>query len=227
MPRALVVWGSRNSSRADWAHGCATLGEAGVESLDLASIGHEPLVDDVDAATARVRQWGVQPGDFVLAIGGGSAIDLAKAVAALATNSESDTVRDYLEGVGRGLQITQPPLPLVAMPTTAGTGSEATKNAVISSYDPLFKKSLRSDLMIPRVVLVDPELTISLPPVDHGAHRFGRDHAACGELHLASRAGRSRRRWPWPALPLAVAALPVAVRDGNTGRHARRCRMRR
>ena len=103
-------------------------------------------------------------GDFVLAVGGGSAIDLAKAAAAMVTNDASASVGDYLEGVGRGLQITQPPLPVMAMPTTAGTGSEATKNAVISSYDPPFKKSLRSERMLPRVVLVDPELSASVPP---------------------------------------------------------------
>ena len=77
---------------------------------------------------------------FLLAIGGGSAIDLAKAVSALATNREGDSVKDYLEGVGEGLQIENVPLPLMVVPTTSGTGSEATKNAVISSYDPPFKK---------------------------------------------------------------------------------------
>src|SRR5205823_2390217 len=103
-------------------------------------------------------------GGFVLAIGGGSAIDLAKAAAAMATNGDGASVSDFLEGVGRGLAIERPPLPLLAMPTTAGTGSEATKNAVISSHDPTFKKSLRSDQMMARVVLVDPELAVSVPP---------------------------------------------------------------
>src|SRR6185369_15141315 len=96
--------------------------------------------------------------------GGGSALDLAKAVTAMATNRESATVTDYLEGVGRGLKLIADPLPMLAMPTTAGTGSEATKNAVISSYEPPFKKSLRSDRMVPRIVLVDPELSATVPP---------------------------------------------------------------
>ncbi len=99
-----------------------------------------------------------------LRLGGGSAIDLGKAVAAMATNRQGESVADYLEGVGRGLRFTQPPLPVLAMPTTAGTGSEATKNAVISSYDPPFKKSLRSEQMVPCAVLVDPELSMSVPP---------------------------------------------------------------
>jgi alcohol dehydrogenase class IV len=123
----------------------------------------EPEVVDVDAAVERLLSLGVRAADCVVAIGGGSAIDLAKAVAALATNRHGESVKDFLEGVGRGLKIERPPLPMLAMPTTAGTGTEATKNAVISSFDPPFKKSLRSDLMIPKIVLVDPELTVSLP----------------------------------------------------------------
>jgi alcohol dehydrogenase class IV len=100
----------------------------------------------------------------LLAIGGGAAIDLAKAAAALVTNRQGDSVRDFLEGVGKGLQVTEPPLPLLAMPTTGGTGTEATKNAVISVDDPPVKKSMRSPLMVPKLVLVDPELAVSVPP---------------------------------------------------------------
>lgn len=113
---------------------------------------------------SRLRDLGGGlPGDLVLAIGGGAALDLGKAVSALATNRHSDTVRDFLEGVGRGLQITERPLPLIALPTTSGTGSEATKNAVISSQSGKFKKSLRSDWMIPAIALIDPELTVTCP----------------------------------------------------------------
>jgi alcohol dehydrogenase class IV len=138
------------------AHGC--------EVVRIASASREPEVEDVDAAVASVRESGAGEADFVLAVGGGSAIDLAKAVAALATNRHGDSVRDFLEGVGRGLKLDQPPLPILAMPTTAGTGSEATKNAVISSFDPPFKKSLRSDLLVPHTVIIDPELTLTNPP---------------------------------------------------------------
>src|SRR4029453_1065020 len=124
----------------------------------------EPLVDDVDRCAAFLRESRAGPGDLLLAVGGGAAIDLAKTAAALVTQDTTNSVLDYLEGVGKGLKIVNAPLPVLAMPTTAGTGSEATKNAVISSYDPPFKKSLRSELMVPRIVLVDPELSTSVSP---------------------------------------------------------------
>ena len=135
----------------------------GADTVFLESILHEPEVADVDRVAARVRDLGLKPDDFVLAVGGGAAIDLGKAVAAMAVNDQSPTVRDYLEGVGRDLKLLQDPLPVLAMPTTAGTGAEATRNAVISSYDPPFKKSLRSEKILPRIALVDPELTVSVP----------------------------------------------------------------
>ncbi len=163
--RAFVVSGSRTlASSGVLGSILDTLREAEIDTVDVAAIAREPLVEDVDAATATIRAAGVRRGDFVLGIGGGSALDLAKAASAMATNTESDTVRDYLEGVGTGLQLANDPLAMLAVPTTAGTGTEATKNAVISGRDPAFKKSLRSDRMIPRIALVDPELTQSLPP---------------------------------------------------------------
>ena len=163
--RAWFVVGSRTLQRSgvvDALH--KSLAAAGVDSSPLASIDHEPLTTDVDEAVAAIKSAGVRGGDFLLAVGGGSAIDLAKAVAALAPQAEAAGVRDYLEGVGRGLKLAAEPLPILAMPTTGGTGTEATKNAVISSYDPLFKKSLRDARLVPRTVLVDPELSVSLPP---------------------------------------------------------------
>ena len=147
-----------------------------IESVELVRLDHEPEVADVDLLVAQMTDERVDQDDFVLALGGGSAIDLAKAIAAMATNRKSSTVRDYLEGVGRGLKLENDPLPIVALPTTAGTGAEATKNAVISYYgspddqdtvltchDPPFKKSLRDNRLMPRLALVDPELTVTAP----------------------------------------------------------------
>lgn len=162
--RAWLVTGSRTLEQNGTLAALAdSLRQGGVEVTPLAAIHREPEVADVDAASAKLREQGVREGDFVVAIGGGSALDLGKAVAAMATNRQSETVKDYLEGVGRGLKLEVAPLPVLAMPTTAGTGSEATRNAVISNSEPAFKKSLRSDQMVPEVVIVDPELTASAP----------------------------------------------------------------
>ncbi len=118
----------------------------------------EPTPDIVDAAAAMGRSAGV---DAVLGIGGGSALDTAKAAAAVITSG--GRVRSYLEGVGDGSQITADPLPFIAAPTTAGTGTEVTKNAVIMSVKERFKVSMRDDRMMARVAVVDPELTVSVP----------------------------------------------------------------
>lgn len=162
--RVFVVSGSRKLEASGILDSLMdSLRQQGCECLHVATISHEPEVADVDTLVADILSHRPGAGDCLLAVGGGSAIDLAKAAAAMVTNREGSSVCDYLEGVGRGLKITQPPLPLIAVPTTAGTGTEATKNAVISSYAPAFKKSLRSDLMVPTIVMVDPELTTTLP----------------------------------------------------------------
>jgi alcohol dehydrogenase class IV len=100
--------------------------------------------------------------DAVVGLGGGSALDAAKAIAALATNAGDPT--DYLEVVGLGRPLTAAPLPLIAVPTTAGTGSEVTRNAVLTVSSHGVKASLRSPLMLPRIAVVDPMLTLDLPP---------------------------------------------------------------
>lgn len=163
--RVFLVSGSRTLRKSSvWTEIQQSLDATQLQTVDLGVISREPEVEDVDSFVARlIEQGGGQPGDIVLAIGGGAALDLGKAIAALATNRQSDTVKDYLEGVGRGLQITERPLPFMAMPTTSGTGSEATKNSVISSQSGGFKKSLRSDRMIAEVALLDPELTVTCP----------------------------------------------------------------
>jgi len=100
--------------------------------------------------------------DVVISIGGGSVIDAGKAIAAIATNGGEPL--DFLEVVGKGQAITARPLPFIAVPTTAGTGSEVTRNAVLGSPEHGVKASLRSPLMLPLVAVVDPELTYGLPP---------------------------------------------------------------
>ncbi len=100
--------------------------------------------------------------DMVIGIGGGSALDAGKAIAALLTN-QGDLL-DYLEVIGRGQPLVNPPAPYIAIPTTAGTGAEVTRNAVLLSPEHKVKVSLRSAMMLPKVALVDPDLTHSMPP---------------------------------------------------------------
>jgi alcohol dehydrogenase class IV len=99
--------------------------------------------------------------DMVIGLGGGSVLDTGKAIAALMTNPAKIT--DYLEVVGKGQPLLNAPLPYIAIPTTAGTGTEVTRNAVIEAMEQNVKVSLRSPLMLPRVALIDPELTYDLP----------------------------------------------------------------
>lgn len=218
--RALIVVGSRT------LNGNGTIDEIErrlqaeqIETLRLAAIDREPLVTDVDRATGRLKSEGLRDGDFLLAIGGGSAIDLAKAIAAMAPQRESASVQDYLEGVGRGLKLVAPPLPILAIPTTGGTGTEATKNAVISSFDPPLKKSLRDERLVPRVVLVDPELSVSVPPATTAW--TGMDAITqLIEAYITKNARPMPQALCLEGLRLALPAVETAVRDG-TDRAAR------
>lgn len=119
----------------------------------------EPDIAAVEAAVAAARSAGC---DLVVGVGGGSVLDSAKAIAALVVSDGA--VLDHLEVIGRGEPLRRPPLPCVAVPTTAGTGSEVTRNAVLTSPAHRVKVSLRSALMLPRLAIVDPELTLDLPP---------------------------------------------------------------
>lgn len=130
----------------------------GLECAALPVSG-EPTVELARDGVRLLRNEGC---DVVIAVGGGSAIDAGKAVAALAANSGEPL--DYLEVVGKGQDLLNAPLPFIAVPTTAGTGAEVTRNAVLASPEHGVKASLRSPLMLPRLALVDPELTYDLPP---------------------------------------------------------------
>jgi alcohol dehydrogenase class IV len=124
----------------------------------LATSG-EPRLEDVERGVTLARG---NRCDLIIALGGGSAIDAGKAIAALITNDGD--ILDHLEVIGRGKPITRPPVPFIAIPTTAGTGAEVTRNAVIASPEHRVKVSLRSPLLLAKVALVDPELTCELPP---------------------------------------------------------------
>jgi alcohol dehydrogenase class IV len=217
---AWIVSGGRSGGASGGLDGVeAACRAAGIPTRRVASSTGEPTVDDVATALAALPAAD-REGAVIVAVGGGATIDLAKAVAALATNatglattSAADldaVVVDHLEGVGRGLSIMRPPLPLVAVPTTAGTGAEATRNAVISCPRRRFKKSMRSPLMVPRAAVVDPMLTLSCP----------RGTTAASGLDCITQLVEAficRFRQPLPralvldALPRAVAALPKVL----------------
>ena len=192
-----------------------SLRAAGVEPVPLATLLHEPEVADVDRVAADIRGRRPGEGDFLIGIGGGAAIDLAKATAAMATNPQSPTVKDYLEGVGRGLKLSERPLPVMALPSTAGTGAETTKNAVISSYDPPFKKSLRDDRLVPRIALVDPQLTVTVPPAVTAAS--GMDAIAqLIESYVSRKSQLIPRALAVQGLKMALPAIAEAVENGTS-----------
>lgn len=134
------------------------LAAQGVEGA-VFTIGGEPTVAVVQQGTQQAR---AEKADLVIGFGGGSAMDTAKAVAIMLTNPGEPL--DYLEVIGRGQMLSQPGVPCIAIPTTAGTGSEVTRNAVLGAPEQRVKVSMRSPFMLPRLALVDPELTYSLPP---------------------------------------------------------------
>ncbi|RKX34069.1 MAG: alcohol dehydrogenase [Verrucomicrobia bacterium] len=152
--RVLVVTGS-NTRRA----------AALIDRLEEVEIYHqvfsvpgEPTTETIQEGVAAARSFSA---GIIVAMGGGSAIDAGKAIAAVTTNPGD--LFDHLEVIGRARPLVQPPLPFVAIPTTAGTGAEVTRNAVIASPKHQVKVSLRSPLMLPRLAIIDPLLTHDLP----------------------------------------------------------------
>ncbi len=152
--RALLVTG-RTGERA--ALLTELLNRGGISPVMFAAEG-EPTLDTVRRGAKAARNGC----DLVIGFGGGSAMDAAKAIAVLATNSGEPL--DYLEVIGKGEAFTNAPLPCIAIPTTAGTGAEVTRNAVLGSPEHGLKASLRGPFLLPKAAIVDPELTVSLPP---------------------------------------------------------------
>jgi alcohol dehydrogenase class IV len=229
--QAWLVGGGRSFVRSPARQAIEnSLQAAGIPWRFVAESAGEPTVEQVATALASLPVEGRESA-VIVAVGGGTAIDLAKAVSALATNAGhlpsgatspetfAAIVVDHLEGVGSGRTISHRPLPLVAVPTTAGTGAEATRNAVISCPRRRFKKSMRSPMMVPRAALVDPELTLSCDLVTTAA-------SGIDSITQLIEAFVCRFTQPLPralvldALPRAVEALPRLLRD-PTDLHAR------
>jgi alcohol dehydrogenase class IV len=153
--RALVVTG-RDSRRAERI--LAGLKSSGVGAVTF-SVASEPELAAVERGVKLAKAEGC---DLVIGFGGGSALDAAKAIAAMLTNEGK--LLDYVEIIGGARPLTQPSAPFIAIPTTAGTGTEVTRNAVLASPEHKVKVSLRSPLLLARVAVIDPELTCDLPP---------------------------------------------------------------
>ncbi len=173
-------------------------------------VSGEPSPTLVDAAVKEFRPF--RP-DCVVAVGGGSAIDAAKAIAGLLPGGES--VFEYLEGVGKGKAYNGPSLPFIALPTTAGTGGETSKNAVLSVVgEQGFKKSFRHESLVAKHIILDPELTLDCPR---------EITAACGmdaftqllESYVSSNANPMSDALAWSGLEKVRDSLVAAVEDGG------------
>jgi len=174
-------------------------------------IDGEPSPQQVDKIVAQFHQTGI---DCVLAIGGGSVLDAAKAIAGLLP--QGNTVMDYLEGVGKGLEYTGPATPLIAVPTTAGTGSEATMNAVLSVQGSNgFKKSFRHPDLVAEIAIVDPLLLASCPPALIAAN--GMDaFTQLLESYLSCRANPLTDALAWSGLEAMVQHFFAAWEGGDS-----------
>ncbi|HOG94201.1 MAG TPA: iron-containing alcohol dehydrogenase, partial [Opitutaceae bacterium] len=196
--RALIVTG-QSTARAEPLR--ETLRAAGV-TAECFPVAGEPAVADIQRGVARAREFGAE---MLLGFGGGGAIDAAKAIAGLLTNPGDPL--DYLEVVGAGKPLTCPALPWMAIPTTAGTGAEVTRNAVLSVPERNVKVSLRSPHLLARIALVDPELTLDLPPSLTASTGFDALTQLL-EAYVCSRTNPMTDALCAAGLPRAASALP-------------------
>lgn len=173
------------------------------------SLATEPTVDDVRRGAGIALRCGAE---VVIGLGGGSAVDAGKAIAAMARQPHD--LMHYLEIIGKGHALDQPPLPYIAMPTTAGTGAEVTRNAVLVSPEHGLKVSLRHASMLPAVALVDPELAVTCPADVTAAS--GMDALTqCLEAFVSCRAQPMTDLLCEEGIRRAVRSLTAAVSDGS------------
>lgn len=203
--RALLVTGARSTPTRTIL---SLLQRVGIQATPYA-VASEPTIAMVEAGLALGR---TTQSDFVIACGGGSVLDTGKAIAALLANAGA--VRDYLEIVGSGRKLTRSSRPFIAIPTTSGTGTEVTRNAVLSVPEQRIKVSLRSALMLPTVALIDPELTYALPPKLTASS--GMDALTqLIEPFVCRRANPLTDAICREGIPLAAKSLPQAFHDGT------------
>ena len=183
--------------------------ENNLEYVIYENVPSDPTVETIDNGTSLARKENC---NLVIALGGGSVLDTGKAISAMVTNEGS--VADYQEIEGKGRKFKTKTLPFIAIPTTSGTGSEATKNAVITNTEFSLKKSIRDPMLIPEVALVDPELTLSLPP--HITADCGGDALTqCIESYLGKKSQEITDALSLHAIGLIGKSLVKAVKDGK------------
>jgi alcohol dehydrogenase class IV len=203
--RVLIVTGAKPQRAAPVKE---SLTAAGL-SCETFSIPSEPTIDDARRGAAFAREMRSQ---MVLGLGGGSAVDAGKAIAALARQPRD--VLHYLEVVGDGKALDETPLPYIAVPTTAGTGAEVTRNAVLASPEHGVKASLRHALMLPRTALIDPELARECPPAVTAAS--GMDALTqCLEAFVSCRAQPMTDALCREGIRRAIRSLERAVQNGS------------
>ncbi|HBY56481.1 MAG TPA: alcohol dehydrogenase [Candidatus Atribacteria bacterium] len=173
------------------------------------NIPSDPTVKIVDAGTDFARKENC---NLVISLGGGSVLDTGKAISVIVTNEGS--VADYQEIEGKGRKFQHRPIPFIAIPTTSGTGSEATRNAVITNTELGLKKSIRDPWLLPEVALVDPELTLSLPPY-MTAISGGDALTQCIESYLGKKNQEITDVLALHAIGLIGKSLVKAVKDGK------------
>ncbi len=196
--RILLVTGSRPQQ---W--------ETRLPHVGVKSICGEPTVEDIQTGVELAKQLNVE---VIIAIGGGSVVDAGKAIAAMSTQL-GDLMR-YIEVIGEGKPLEAAPLPFIAVPTTAGTGAEATRNAVIASEEHRVKASLRHLSMLPRIALIDPELAVDVPPNVTAAS--GMDALTqCLEAFVCSRAQPMTDALCLDGIQRAVRSLERAFQNGH------------
>jgi len=183
--------------------------ESAGKRVVMFSVDGEPELATVEAGAKLAI---AERCDTVISCGGGSVIDAGKAIAAMMTNEGE--LLDYVEIIGRGKALTQLPAMFIAIPTTAGTGSEVTRNSVLSSPEHKLKVSLRSALMLPQVAIVDPELTYDLPPETTAT--TGLDALTqLIEPYVCSRANPMTDGWCLEGIARVARSLRIAVHDGK------------
>jgi len=216
--RALLITGAASFQQSSrWQPLRQGLQQAGID-WEHTTVNGEPSPGLVDDAVEQFR--GLQP-DIVIAIGGGSVLDAGKAIAGLLRTG--DSVMDYLEGVGPEKPYTGPAVPFIAAPTTAGTGSEATKNAVLSVQgEHGFKKSFRDERLVPEYAVVDPDLLSTCPPAQIAAN--GMDALTqLMESYVSTRASRMTDALALDGIRAARDSLltlyenPAAASDARAG----------